>query len=229
MNKFAIIIYGPPGSGKGTQANLLAWVKGFIHFDSGKYLRAVLHDPAEQHKKVIRRERALNDAGILNTPSWVLGLFKRETERIYRAGMSIVYSGSPRTIYEAFGDKKTPGLVTFLKQRYGKQNIRFFELKMPPEAAGKRNVARRTCVVCGTSILGNAAVAACPICAGELQSRRDDKPELITTRIAQYEERTFPIVTRLKKDGYRITVLDAGKQPFEIHQHIVRRLDAQGT
>lgn len=226
MQRLAVIIYGPPGSGKGTQANLLAWVKGFIHFDSGKYLRAVLHDPAEQRKKIIRRERALNDGGILNTPSWVLGLFKKETERIYRAGMSIVYSGSPRTIYEAFGDKKNPGLVPFLNERYGKQHVHFFELKMSPATAGSRNLVRQTCTVCGTSILKDSSAEACPICSGELTSRRDDKPGLMKTRIAQYEERTFPIVTRLGKEGYDITVLDAERKPFEIHRHIVRLLDA---
>ena len=49
MNK-AIIIYGLPGSGKGTQANLLADKLGLIHFDTGKYLERIVHDPANKKK-----------------------------------------------------------------------------------------------------------------------------------------------------------------------------------
>ena len=56
MNK-AIIIYGLPGSGKGTQANLLADKLGLIHFDTGKYLERIVHDPANKKNKIIRRER----------------------------------------------------------------------------------------------------------------------------------------------------------------------------
>ncbi|KKU85302.1 MAG: hypothetical protein UY12_C0004G0001, partial [Parcubacteria group bacterium GW2011_GWA2_47_8b] len=45
MAKKVVVIYGPPGSGKGTQANLLAWTKNFIHFDTGKFLEQVVNDP----------------------------------------------------------------------------------------------------------------------------------------------------------------------------------------
>src|SRR3989344_4890108 len=54
MKKPAIILYGPPGSGKGTQANLLASKLNLIHFDTGKFLEAVVYDPARQREPHIK-------------------------------------------------------------------------------------------------------------------------------------------------------------------------------
>jgi len=226
MQKRAVMIFGAPGSGKGTQANLLMWIKGFCHFDSGKYLRSVLHDPANQSKKIVQKERKLNDAGILNTPSWVLGIFKKESEKINKAGMSIVYSGSPRTMYEAFGDKKTIGLVAYLQKIYGKANVRAIYLNIPPEAAASRNAIRRTCAVCSTGVLATSTDAVCPICGGEFKTRIDDKPEIAKKRIVEYETRTLPILSELEKAGLKITELDGARPPYVVHVDILKILES---
>lgn len=225
MQKRAVMIFGAPGSGKGTQANLLMWIKGFYHFDSGKYLRSVLHDPANQSKKIVQKERKLNDAGILNTPSWVLGIFKKESEKINKAGMSIVYSGSPRTMYETFGDKKTVGLVAFLQKIYGKANVVGIYLKVSPEAAAGRNAIRRTCAVCSTGVLATSTDKECPICGGEFKTRVDDKPEIAKTRIAEYETRTLPILSELKKKGMNIVEIDGVRPPYVVHAEILKILN----
>lgn len=222
MNKRAVMIFGAPGSGKGTQANLLMWIKGFYHFDSGKYLRSVLYDPANAGKKIIEREREMNAKGILNTPSWVLGIFKKEVEKVNKAGMSIVYSGSPRTMYEAFGDKKVVGLVPFLRKLYGKGNVRAIYLKVSSEAAAKRNVIRRTCGVCSTGVLATSTDKECPICGGEFKTRVDDKPEIAKTRIAEYETRTLPILAELKKKGMEVIEIDGVRPPYVVHADILK-------
>jgi len=81
-------------------------------------LRSIIYDPSLQSNKTIQKERKLNEAGKLNTPRWVLSIFKREAKRVAKAGMSLVYSGSPRTLYEAFGDEKTEGLVPLIQKMY---------------------------------------------------------------------------------------------------------------
>lgn len=232
MTKKAIIIYGTPGSGKGTQANLLSWNYGFFHFDSGKKLRAILNDPANQTNKIIQREKKLNDAGILNTPSWVLSIFKKETEKVAKAGMSIVYSGSPRTMYEAFGEpssgkgmgKKTMGLLQYLEKLYGKKNVHYFFLKISPEAAASRNKIRRTCTVCSNPVLGDAVLSQCPLCLGELKTRVDDDPEKYKVRYNEYMTRTMPIVEALKSKGVKITELNAENTPPAIYLEIKKTL-----
>lgn len=219
------MIFGAPGSGKGTQANLLMWIKGFYHFDSGKHLRSVIYDPSLQSKKIIQKERKLNEAGILNTPSWVLGIFKKEVERVSNAGMSIVYSGSPRTMYEAFGDKKTQGLVPFLQKLYGKKNVYALHLKISPEQAAKRNVVRRTCAVCSTGVLATSTDVSCPICGGAFKTRVDDKPEITKTRIAEYENRTMPILEEFKKKGIVVHEIDGSTPPYVAYAEVLKILN----
>ena len=77
----AVIIYGPPGSGKGTQAQLLAEKFDLIHLDSGRYLREILYNPKFKKNKIIQRERKINEAGKLNTPSWVLKIIGERVEK----------------------------------------------------------------------------------------------------------------------------------------------------
>src|SRR3989338_6557098 len=84
MHKKAVVIFGPPGAGKGTQANLLAWTRGFVHFDTGRHMERVVHDPARQNDPIIARERELWESGKLNTPGWALELVTVETRTIGR-------------------------------------------------------------------------------------------------------------------------------------------------
>jgi adenylate kinase len=224
MAKQAVFIFGTPGSGKGTQANLLAWTKGFYHWDSGKQIRQVLYDPANQNNARIKKEREMNEKGILNSPVWVLSMFKKEAKKIAKAGMSIVYSGSPRTMYEAFGNKTTKGLVETLEKLYGKENVHAFYLDIKPEIAAGRNQIRRTCTVCATMILSEAPVTECPICMGELSVRKDDNPETYKTRYEQYTTRTLPILDELRKRGMNIVTINADQKPPVIFKEILQHL-----
>jgi adenylate kinase family enzyme len=79
-----------------------------LHFDTGKYLEQVVHDPENLKDPEIKEQAKLFDSGILLDPSWVLEVVKEKTKKIAAAGFNIVYSGSPRTAYEAFGDSKIP-------------------------------------------------------------------------------------------------------------------------
>lgn len=224
MKKIAVIIFGPPGAGKGTQANLVADKYNLIHFDSGKTLRSILHDPANQKNKTIQKERKLNDSGILNSPDWVLKIFKQEASKIAKAGKGIVYSGSPRTMYEAFGDAKSSGLVAHLQSLYKKENLFFFFLKVSPEEGAKRNKKRRVCEVCGTGVLAGSSISTCPICAGNMKIRIDDSPEITKKRIQEYNTRTTPILSKIKKNRIKAIVINGEQPPFKVFSDIQKRL-----
>src|SRR3989344_5922357 len=109
--KKVIIVYGPPGAGKWTQANLLAGKLGLIHFDTGKYLEQTVHDPENQNNPEIKKEKEIFDSGKLLTPSFVLKIISQKTKEVSKSSFGIVFSGSPRTLYEAFGDEKNQGLI----------------------------------------------------------------------------------------------------------------------
>ncbi|MBI4119521.1 MAG: nucleoside monophosphate kinase [Parcubacteria group bacterium] len=223
--KRAVLIYGPPGAGKGTQADLLSKVKGFFHFDTGKFVESIVYDPARRNDPVIRRERKNFEIGRLMTPSWILKMVSGRTKKFAKAGMSIVFSGSPRTYYEAFDDRG-PGLVEILSKLYGKKNVHTFIVKIPENVSIARNSSRLVCSVCRIPIIFPEKYhsAICHICGGKLRRRALDKPEVIKVRLKEYRERTEPIFRELRKRHYQITEIDGRPAPAKIFEAMLRKL-----
>ncbi len=224
-SKAAIIIYGPPGAGKGTQANLLADHLGAIHFDTGRYLEEYVNDPKNQKSKITQREKKLFNDGKLLTPSFVLNIVKNKTKTIARANFGIIYSGSPRTIYEA------EGLLPVLEKLYKKSNIFVFILKVPAEVSLKRNSNRLVCSICGYTLLSRYYPVKnpknCPVCAGKFYRRTLDKPEVIKVRLKEYENRTKPIFELTKKRKYKVVEIDGTPAPYKVFQKISRIVKSQ--
>lgn len=232
--KSAIILYGPPGSGKGTQAILLEDNLGFYHFDTGRYLRQALYDSKNKNNKEIQNERKLNESGKLNSPKWVLKIVSQKTKDLSKTGHSIVFSGSPRTIFETFGSKKQKGLIDLLIKEFGKNNIFIFLLKIPEQETIRRNSNRRICSVCGVPLLSSICInprsnpyksaTRCPFCGGKILKRKDDDKNTITKRLREFKERTLPIINELKKKKNRVIEIDGTPPPYKIHQKIISYL-----
>lgn len=235
----AVILYGPPGSGKGTLANLLSKNFGFVNFDTGQHLRETLYNPKFSKNKTIQKEKSLNQSGKLNTPSFVLKLVSEATKKIASAGCDIVFTGSPRTIFEAFGQedagpnadrrglaRKVVGLMETLTKIYGRKNIYIFELKVSAKTSIKRNSNREICAICGqpSLFLYTGRTPCCAVCAGPMEKRIDDNPEIFETRLAEYQNRTQPIFKRLKEKDYKIFSLDGEPAPYKVYQEIIKKI-----
>lgn len=222
MKKIAIIMYGPPGSGKGTQANLLAQKLNLIHFDTGKYLESVVYDPARLKEKIVKRERMLFDKGILMTPRFVLREVAKATKKVAGAGWGLVFSGSPRTVYEA------ENLFPILQRLYGRKSIYIFELALKPEMSIKRNSNRLTCSVCGYGLLAayfpSKNPKFCPVCGAKFYRRSLDKPEVIKVRLEEYKKRTRPVLVIARRLGYRIKKIDASMPPYMVLGAILKAM-----
>lgn len=223
----AVIIYGSPGSGKGTQAELLAKKLGLIHFDTGSRLKSILYAPGAEEDPVLKHEKELHNAGILNTPSWVLKIVREGTEKIAATGAGIVFSGSPRTIYEVEGEAGNPGLMSALEKVCGKENIFIFQLEISEEESARRNKGRVVCTVCKLPVLAASNLNICSFCGAPAERRPDDKPELMATRLKEYRERTEPIIKNLKSRGYAINKIDGLPAPYKVHEEILKIISAQ--
>ena len=163
-------------------------------------------------------EHKLNDAGILSTPDWVLSVLKKKVSVMAKLGYGIVFSGSPRTLYEV------EGITPFLEKLYGKKNVYMIRLKVPFPVAARRNSVRLVCTVCGRPLLSafypSKNPRHCPVCAGILKRRVDDDPLKFKTRTEQYQERTMPILKYMKKRGYKIINIDGTPAPYKVFQKI---------
>ncbi len=223
----ALIVYGPPGAGKGTQANLLAAKLGLIHFDTGKFMEQTVHDPANAKDPVVQQQRELFDTGKLCDPAWAYRVVSEQTKRIHASGLGIVFSGSPRTELEAFtADGGKRGLIDLLEDLYGRENVHVIYLKIKSETTIYRNSNRLICSVCGTPVmyLPEAQPKICPICGGEFRKRTLDTPEVIKVRLQEFEKRTAPILAKLRDRGYKIIEIDGEPLPYVVFATILEKL-----
>ncbi|MDO8520762.1 MAG: nucleoside monophosphate kinase [bacterium] len=221
--KIAVVIYGLPGSGKGTQANLAANAFGFVNFDTGRYLESLWYDPKRQKEALVRRERKLFEEGKLNTPSFVLGEVAKAVKAIAGKGLGVVFSGSPRTMYEA------ERLIPILERLYGKKRVFVFFLDVAPKDSVERNTRRRLCSFCKTPLLAKYYPTKkpkhCPVCAGTLYKRTLDRTDIILKRITEYNERTAPVLGYLKKRKYKITNINGKPEPYKVFRHIEQEIN----
>lgn len=221
--KIAVMIYGPPGSGKGTQANLVADKLGLLHFNTGKYVELIVHDPESQDDPEIKKRRREFDTGKLIHPPWILKIVKGAMRKIGKAGMGVVFSGSPRTLLEA------RGLVPLLEKTYGRKNIYAIAIKVRAETSIKRNSTRLVCDLCNNAILGALKLCIssgtlCPVCGSRLRRRTLDTPNTIKVRLEEYTARTEPIFAFLEERGYKVYKVDGESLPEGVFRSITKIL-----
>lgn len=214
-----------PGAGKGTQAEKLAKKLGLVQFDTGTYLQTLLHCPEAEHDPILKREQINFDTGKLTTPEWILGQVKKEAERIAGEGHGIIFSGSPRTLYETFGDGEVEGLAEKLAKLYGKENLFFIRIDIDEATTLERNSKRVICSKGGFPIFNQEDEERCKAFGGAPEKRILDDPEVIKVRLKEYRERTYPVVERLNKEGYNVIEIDGSPLPDEVFDTILQKLN----
>ncbi|MDO8600609.1 MAG: nucleoside monophosphate kinase [bacterium] len=216
-----VFFFGLPGSGKGTQAEKLVERFGFFHFDTGKEIERTLYDSLFPDDPVIKRERAIFDSGVLNTPSWVEAIVRGRIRELSQEERSIVFSGSPRTLPEA------EGITPLLEELYGKEALIPIFLDIPEAVSIARNSKRKICKnrVCARVAAWDAMpdAIACFVCGSALGRRSVDEPHIIPDRIMQYRTRTAPVLDFLRQRGIGIMEIDGTSKPEAVHKEIISR------
>jgi adenylate kinase len=218
--KKIVILFGPPGSGKTTQAALVARKLGLIQLDTGRILEAAIYDPANQADPYVAEQKKLFEAGKLLDSGWAFSVIKNSLEGISAVGMGAVLSGSPRVLDEA------QKLLPVIENLFGKENIFAFVIRVPEEVSLKRNESRLICSKCYAPVLTEFVgdLTACPICGGELRKRTVDNPETILVRLEEYHKRTEPILEFMKSEGYKLQEVDGTAAPYKVFESIYDHL-----
>ncbi|WP_423935784.1 adenylate kinase [Candidatus Deferrimicrobium sp.] len=198
-----IILLGPPGAGKGTQAKKLTQAFSIPQISTGDMLRAAVKNGTALGTKA----KAFMDAGGLVPDEVVIGIVK---ERLAEpdCGNGFILDGFPRTIPQAEAlDRVTKEL--------GKE-IRFvLSLEVDQNALMERLCGRRTCTGCGAMyhVKFNPPKAAgkCDKCGTALIQRDDDKEETITNRLSNYNKATAPLLDYYRNTGKIRSVMASGE------------------
>ncbi len=224
--KIIVIIIGPPGAGKGTQAELLADKLNLYSFETSKVLEESWKNAgkdnylkADGKKYFLLKEKQLFENGMLCSPPFVTVVVKKKIKQLSEQGKGIVFSGSPRTVYE--GKKIMP----FLIDLYGLKNILVLELKVSDQEAIWRNTRRRICKECRYPVPYTPEtknLKKCPKCGGELVTRSLDTEQTMKTRLKEYKQRTYPLFKYFKQIGVNIKQVNGEQSIENVHQEVLK-------
>lgn len=236
MAKQVIILFGPPGAGKGTQSELLSEKMGLYLFETSKMLEREFRmgekmspDAPERFVEIdgekfdVLNEKEIWKKGELCSPPWVTYLTMKELRRLHDDGDNIIMSGSPRTVYEV--EREMP----LLADLYGKENIHIVLIEISAEVTVFRNTHRKICELMRHSILFNEEtenLSLCPLDGSKLVKRKDlDDPETIKTRLVQYKERTLPLFEYFSGHDFNVTKINGEGSVADVHQKILAILE----
>ena len=211
-----VILFGPPGAGKGTQGALLAERFGMLRLSTGDMLRE-----AVRAGSVLGTEaQGIMASGELVPDDLILAMV-REVLESDAAANGVVFDGFPRTLPQAEG-------LDGLMRELGRPISAVLVLRVDDEEIVRRLGGRRSCVKCGAVYHVSAdppkQPGICDRCGGELTQRPDDAEDTIRRRLAVYAEQTAPLLAHYRSAGTRIEEVD-GMKPIEtVHAELVGAL-----
>lgn len=188
-----VILFGPPGAGKGTQAKLLEKEFNIIQLSTGDMLRAKVRQADPLAEKI----KAIFDAGALVPDDIMIALIEDRIKQPDCAN-GFILDGFPRTVPQAEA----------LDAMFTKQHLKLdaaVVLKVDEEALVERITGRCSCSKCGASyhVKFNPpkVQGVCDLCGGEIVCRTDDNEETVRARLKTYHEQTEPVLPYYKAKG----------------------------
>ncbi len=209
MSRRILILLGPPGAGKGTQASRLSAELGLPHVSTGDLFR----EHRAKGTDLGKRAQEYMDSGRLVPDDLVLDmLFERVAQP--DAARGFLLDGFPRTLPQAEALEKRLGT--------GAQ-VRVLDLRVGDKVLVERLTGRRTCKGCGhvhhEKTSAPKAAGRCDKCAGELYVRTDDQPATVEKRLAVYREQTQPLQGFYSKRGL-LQETDGERSPDEVFRSL---------
>jgi adenylate kinase len=211
-----VSLLGPPGSGKGTQSEVLRDQLCVAHISSGDLLR----DAVARNTELGRAARGFMDRGELVPDDLVLGMI-RERLQAGDCREGWLLDGFPRTLAQA------EALDRLLENEGSGALQRVVSLRVPLEDAVVRLGGRRTCGGCGrlyhVKFQPPKTKGTCDTCAAALVTRRDDEEATIRARLGVYERQTAPLLDYYRKRGLLLEI-DGTAAPSDVSGEILTAL-----
>lgn len=196
-----IVILGPPGSGKGTQASRIAREYGLAHLSTGDMLR----DAVARKTELGLEAESYMKRGLLVSDEIVFGLLGEALEAAKKTGW--ILDGFPRNLLQA-------EMLTRLLEERGETIDFVLDIEVDFELIVRRLSKRRVCPACkavyNLDTIKTKVEGKCDKCGGPLVKRPDDEEETVRRRLAVYREQTAPVIDYYKKRGGLVTVNGAG-------------------
>lgn len=210
-----LILLGPPGAGKGTQAKMLTDRFSIPQISTGDILRAAVKEGTPMGVKA----KSFMDAGSLVPDEVVVGIVR---ERLQKPDCEngFILDGFPRTVAQA------DALQENLRE-LGKELDSVISLEVDTEALVERLTGRRTCRNCGRGYHVKfdppGTSGRCDTCDGELYQRDDDREETIRKRLAVYRDQTAPLAAYYRQQEL-LTVIDGMQEIGTVQEQILQAL-----
>ena len=211
-----IILLGPPGSGKGTQAKLLREKLGFDHFSVGSALREKATKKGFTPEKI---EKEMYEGVLLPGPI-VVDLWMDIFEEAKKDFKGLIIDGTPRRVREA------EMLDQALEWYEWDKDIKVLFINLSEQDATDRLLKRRVCVDCKKNIpfVGDfKTMEKCDECGGKLVKREDDEPKDIEKRFEWYKTDVLPTIDYYRQKGNLIEI-DGNQSIEEVHKEIMSEL-----
>jgi adenylate kinase len=211
MSELNLILLGPPGAGKGTQAQRLKEDFRLPYIATGDMLRAAMKDGTELGKQA----KEYVDAGDLVPDEIITGVIL-ECVRGDDAKDGFLLDGFPRTVPQA--DSLDEGLADL-----GRHITAVLAFELPDDEVVRRLAGRRVCVKAGHTYHVEfdppKHEGVCDQDGSRLVQREDDREETIRKRLDVYHRQTKPLVERYENEGL-LRRFDAARSPTEVHDHV---------
>ena len=209
-----LVMLGPPGAGKGTQAKRLAERLGVPHISTGDILRSAAAAGTRLGKEA---RRFMDDGGLVPDPVMV-GLVEERLAQPDADG-GFILDGFPRTVGQAEA-------LDAILVKGGKPLDAVLRIAVPRDELVRRLAGRRICGDCGTMFqvaIDQSPNGRCTSCGGPLLQRDDDRVETVGRRMEVYERETAPLVGHYREKGLLREVVGAGTRD-EVFQRIAGEL-----
>jgi adenylate kinase len=207
-----IVLLGPPASGKGTQAALLAAALGIPKISTGDVLR----DAVRAGTPLGREAQSFMDRGALVPDDVILGIMRESLERPSAAAGAIL-DGVVRTVPQAEG-------LQALLAKLGRTLTAVVVLEISDEELIRRVSGRTVCESCQAPYTNRDPGTDCPKCGGKLVRRTDDEPEAVRNRLVVYRAQTAPVITWYVQKGLPLVRIDGVGTPTDVRDRVLRAI-----